>query len=377
MSASSLPFLSFLAGAVALDQSPALCDDESEKWVSYGELRRRIQGLLPIWHGARRALVLCAAPRTVSGALAILSAAQAGQALLLVDPGSVRLLPFITAYEPEWIVWPTATKPGDQYDPVDWPLENLTLWRRAVPSEEPLHHELFLLLRPSGLEESSARTVRLSYDNISANVKASIQALTVLAHDRALLPLPLSYSSGLSVLFCLLAAGGGVLLTELDIKNRAFWEQAQKREITLFPGIPYHFDYIARAGLEHLHAPRIKTFWQMGGRMPNDRLQELLRQIVERKGSLYTLYGHTEAAPRLAVLPLHERPDKIGSSGQVLAGGTFTIEDGIVTYTGPNVMMGYAENRTDLAKGDVQNGRLSTRDLGYLDEEGFLHLTGK
>ena len=46
-------------------------------------------------------------------------------------------------------------------------------------------------------------------------------------------------------------------------------------------------------------------------------------------------------------------------------------------YTGANVMLGYAENRDDLAKGDELKGELRTGDLARQDESGYFYLTGR
>ena len=51
--------------------------------------------------------------------------------------------------------------------------------------------------------------------------------------------------------------------------------------------------------------------------------------------------------------------------------------DGELVYTGPNVSLGYAECRADLAKGDENQGVLHTGDVARRDVDGFYYITGR
>ena len=46
-------------------------------------------------------------------------------------------------------------------------------------------------------------------------------------------------------------------------------------------------------------------------------------------------------------------------------------------YEGPNVSLGYAECRADLAKGDENNGVLHTGDVARRDSDGYYYITGR
>jgi acyl-CoA synthetase (AMP-forming)/AMP-acid ligase II len=50
---------------------------------------------------------------------------------------------------------------------------------------------------------------------------------------------------------------------------------------------------------------------------------------------------------------------------------------GELVYSGPNVMLGYAECPQDLAKGDELFGVLRTGDLASQDADGYFYITGR
>ena len=91
-------------------------------------------------------------------------------------------------------------------------------------------------------------------------------------------------------------------------------------------------------------------------------------------------YGMSENAPIIAVN--QDRYSKAASAGKPMPGTEVRIidqdEDGIgeIICRGPSVMMGYFNNPEATAE-VLQNGWLHTGDLGYIDEDGFVYVTGR
>ena len=91
-------------------------------------------------------------------------------------------------------------------------------------------------------------------------------------------------------------------------------------------------------------------------------------------------YGLTESAPLAAVN--HDRYFSDRSAGLTLPGGELKIIDkqedgtGEICYRGDNVMLGYY-GRPDLTAEVKRNGWLHTGDIGFIDENGFLVITGR
>ncbi|MFF2039208.1 AMP-dependent synthetase/ligase [Kitasatospora sp. NPDC058170] len=86
-------------------------------------------------------------------------------------------------------------------------------------------------------------------------------------------------------------------------------------------------------------------------------------------------YGLTETCAATAFNP-HDKP-KIGTVGQPLPGSAVRIaEDGEVLFKGPQVFTGYWNNPEATAE-TLKDGWISTGDIGSLDSEGYLTITGR
>lgn len=241
-----------------------------------------------------------------------------------------------------------------------------------------VHPELGLLLSTSG-STGSPKLVRLARAATIANARSIAEALAIGPGEVAPTSLPVHYSYGLSVLTSHLAAGATVMLTNDGILTDAFWTACRAHRVTSLAGVPYSYLMLRRIDLTRVAPQTLRTFTQAGGRLDPTLVRHYHAKAEARGGRLYVMYGQTEASARISVLPPTELPARAGSVGRAIPGGSLAIDDetGEVVYRGPNVMMGYALSRADLARGDELGGVLRTGDLGHLDDDGFLWITGR
>jgi len=107
-------------------------------------------------------------------------------------------------------------------------------------------------------------------------------------------------------------------------------------------------------------------------------------ELIDALGiKVYEGYGLSETSPVVAAnTPRHR---KLGSVGRVLPGVRVAIDeskgegrgDGEIIVHGPNVMRGYHNRPEENAAALTEDGGLRTGDLGHLDEDGYLFITGR
>ena len=373
-----------------------LWDDRTRIWLTERELRAQCMAVARQLERPGKGLVFLLSSNRAEALVAFLAAVTAGHAVALIDPGLAvdRIDNLCAPYSPDFVLgcgeveWlrEAANRPGE-WDIAEGEQSGLVVASRRTPVSAPaISPDLQVLLLTSGTT-GNAKFVRLSARAIAANAKQIALSLSLGTSSVAIAHLPLHYSYGLSVVTSHLAAGARIALMDDAITSESFWQKVAASGGTHFPGVPFHYAVLARLGFGVVPVS-VDTLTQAGGHLGTDLQKSILQKAEERGARMFVMYGQTEASPRIATVPPARLREKLGSVGLALPDGRLQIVDedgaplasgktGAVVYQGPNVMMGYAENREHLALGDVMGGRLETGDLGWMDREGYLFLSGR
>ena len=337
--------------------------------LSYRELASRVDDAAARLGTARR-LVVLAAQNDLDSLVAYLAALSAGHVLLLAPADKPEALASLMgAYDPDVLL-----RSGDGHGvPV--------LEERRNGSRHHLHPQLALLLSTSG-STGSPKLVRLSHTNLTANAEAIAEYLGIGADDRAATTLPLHYCYGLSVVNSHLIRGAGLVLTDLSVVDPCFWDLFRERQATSFAAVPYTFDLLDRVGFADEDLPHLRYVTQAGGRLAPEKVRSWAETGQRRGWDLFVMYGATEATARMAYLPPDLAADHADTIGVPVPGGSFRIDpvedlaDGELVYSGPNVMLGYAEDPADLALGREVH-ELRTGDLARRQPNGLYEVVGR
>ena len=151
---------------------------------------------------------------------------------------------------------------------------------------------------------------------------------------------------------------------------------------TFMNGVPYFYDRVCRGlkekALENVPGILKKT---LGGRIEQccaggAALPVHLYDYFQGQGVPLLLgYGLTESSPVISMSTVNHY--RRGASGQPIGSIEVKIAgDGEILTRGPHVMVGYY-NRPAATAEVLQDGWLSTGDLGHVDDDGYLFITGR
>ncbi len=222
--------------------------------------------------------------------------------------------------------------------------------------------------------------VMLTHGNILSNVAQVQEAEPSLPDDVTLCWLPLSHIyARVCDFYQRIVAGTPVCLSESVETVVADIAEIHPTHVSCVPrfyekvlatvGAPD--PAVTAARLRHVFGPRIRFLGAGGAPLPWPIEQALIAAGLP----VLPGYGLTESAPVLSFnLTTCSKP---GTAGKVLPGVEITIApDGEILARGPNIMPGYWNNPEATAEA-IKDGWLYTGDLGALDPDGFLTITGR
>lgn len=365
----------------------AFSDDKGQR-ITYAEL-----GAVSEKMGQKmseRSLAFCLCENSVGSVIGYISCLEHSIVPLLIDRkiNDELLNHLIELYHPAYLYFPADMK--EKF--LDCPVLNegyrYVLARTGFLEAIDLYEELGLLLTTSG-STGSPKLVRQSYTNIQSNAESIASYLELDDSERPVSTLPMNYTYGLSVINSHMQVGATVLLTDATMMMKAFWDYMKKERATSIAGVPFTYEILKRARFFKMDLPDLRYMTQAGGKLSPELHKEFAEWAIEHNKKFIVMYGQTEATARMSYLPAEKSLEKYGSMGIAIPDGRFSLIDvngdeislpevtGELVYEGPNVTLGYAECREDLAKGDERNGRLETGDMAKVDEDGFYYIVGR
>jgi acyl-CoA synthetase (AMP-forming)/AMP-acid ligase II len=214
---------------------------------------------------------------------------------------------------------------------------------------------------------------------------------TAVAHeltskDRALCVLPFFHINGLCVtLIGPLISGGSVAITT-KFSNSKFWDYCDKYEVTWFSIVPTIISHLLHGERNPSDASKQRIRF---GRSASAPLAPETQKGFEDRFDIPIVetMGLTETAAQILSNPLPPGIRKIGSPGigygceiSILDHEQKSVKTGIIgelAVRGPNVLLEYLDNEEATKATFTSDGWMRTGDLGYLDEDGYVFVTGR
>lgn len=382
-------------------------EGEWERYTYSETYTRSRRAAFQLWNNGLREgdRVILVSENQPEWCIAYLAASQIGAAVVPLDAQTpTREILAIAKFTTAKAILASDTvlaKSCTQLTNANIPLQNINKFNEIIDSDEGIPSDFpNIEVSPNSVASIiftmgttvDAKGAMLTHGGFISNVKAVAKALPPTDSERILSALPLYHALSFSCSL-LMALYSGTTATFINaLRPTTLLKAMREDQTTAFISVPRLFQMLQgtierQASREETSGETLaeKTQTVMGGHIRvlvsgGAALSNAIYDGFQKFGmTLYQGYGMTETAPVLSVNPYQN--SKRGSVGPAVEGVEFHIEnpnsDGIgeIIAKGPSTMKGYYQNPEATEK-TIRNGWLYTGDLGYIDDDGYLYITG-
>lgn len=232
--------------------------------------------------------------------------------------------------------------------------------------------------------------VTLSHHNLLNNALYGAEAMGVNRDSKMCIPMPFYHCGGMVIgTLSTLCSGAQVVIPAPSFNPEKTMEAVQEERCTHLIGVPTMFiEQLEHSRFSSFDFTSLRSGFMAGAPCP----VELMRQVQTKMNltELVIIYGQTECSPIITSTtaddPLELRATSVGKviphleikivdpeTGMTVSRG----EQGEICSRGYAVMLGYWMNEKATKESVDEAGWLHTGDLGNMDENGYVHITGR
>jgi long-chain acyl-CoA synthetase len=226
--------------------------------------------------------------------------------------------------------------------------------------------------------------VEITYGNLSSDVESAIQHAQLKGSHKFLGILPLFHSTGLLATLVAPVKLGSMTVYQARFSPAGVIKAIKEHQISIIAAVPSMYGMLVR--VKEARPEDVNCLYAaISGGEP---LPTIIREGWQKKYGqpIYEGYGLTETIGPIAF----NVPGAIrgGSVGRAIPGAEIRIVDddgnsappgqsGEVWLKGPMIMKGYHNLPNETAAALTADGYFKTGDLGFVDPDGYLHITGR
>jgi len=241
-----------------------------------------------------------------------------------------------------------------------------------------------ILMYTSGTT-GNPKGVVLSHGNLLAAGRNPVEAHHITSKDTGLCVLPIYHINGLCVTVMGTLVSTSQLIIPYKFSVSTFWQQVYDHKVSWFSAVPTLFAYLLNDETEPV-LDRARLRFSRSASAPLS--PEIHRRFEARFGiPIIETMGLTETGAQILSNPMPPQERKIGSPG-IAVGNEIIIADenlhalaagmsGEILVRGENVMQEYLHQPDETAKTITSDGWLRTGDIGHMDDDGYVFVTGR